>query len=266
MNPQLNWQELLGNPVAGDHFVQLYQDDSFLKDAVSQYIGTALQQNEAVISIASPAHQKAFKSVLEGQGFNVEQAMASGQFIMLDAETTLAKFMRNGMPDWDLYLKTVGSVVQEACASFKMVCAYGEMVDILWQQGATEAAISLEAYWNKLGELYSFSLLCAYFIDHLNNEVCGEPFKRVCNHHSHVIPTRDYGRLEKAVTEASEEILSAPVASILPKLAKSYSLSTRMPVAQATLMYLQETLPHTASKILSRIRTTYAAPVASEEP
>ena len=38
------------------------------------------------------------------------------------------------------------------------------MVDLLWKQGKTEAAIRLEVLWNNLADSHVFSLLCGYAI------------------------------------------------------------------------------------------------------
>ena len=42
------------------------------------------------------------------------------------------------------------------------VRAYGEMVDVLWQNANQSAAIALEEMWTDLGAVYPFDLLCGY--------------------------------------------------------------------------------------------------------
>jgi len=56
------------------------------------------------------------------------------------------------------------------------VRAYGEMVDVLWQRGERDAAIRLEEFWNDLARLQTFSLLCAYCIDHLDPQAYADRF------------------------------------------------------------------------------------------
>jgi len=33
-----NWSDLVMDPSSGDHFVQVYQDEAFLAEAVAQYV------------------------------------------------------------------------------------------------------------------------------------------------------------------------------------------------------------------------------------
>ena len=40
--------------------------------------------------------------------------------------------------------------------------AYGEMVDVLWHDGLTAAAIALERLWNDVARNYNLKLLCGY--------------------------------------------------------------------------------------------------------
>jgi hypothetical protein len=41
-----NWRELLQKPSGGDHFVQIYQDEAFLCEAVAEYTGSGLRRGE----------------------------------------------------------------------------------------------------------------------------------------------------------------------------------------------------------------------------
>ncbi len=79
------------------------------------------------------------------------------------------------------------------------VCAYGEMVDLLWRDGKPDAAIRLEELWNDLAGRYEFSLLCAYQIGQFYSERDTPHFQAICDTHRHVFPTEGFSR------EASED-------------------------------------------------------------
>ena len=64
------------------------------------------------------------------------------------------------------------------------VRAYGEMVDVLWKDGATAAAIRLEMLWNELAGRHSLSLLCGYAMGNFYKEAAVED---ICSHHTHVM-------------------------------------------------------------------------------
>src|SRR5688500_10931806 len=137
------------DPGRHDHFVQLYQEVDGLAPAVARYVGTGLERGEAAIIIATPAHRAAFIAHIPG----AHAAIDEGRFHLLDAEDTLARFMANGMPQWQPFRESIGGLIAELRLRYPTVRAYGEMVDVLWQRGEREAAIRLEQYWNELGRL-----------------------------------------------------------------------------------------------------------------
>jgi hypothetical protein len=243
----MNWPELVKHPGERDHFVHMYQDLEALADAVTDYIGTALERGEAAIVIATPAHRAKFLEKLEpGQG----------QLRLLDAEETLARFMTNGMPEWQGFHEIVGGAIAEARLQYPAVRAYGEMVDVLWQAGRREAAIRLEEYWNELARLQTFSLFCAYSMDHLDPDAYGGPLESVCKLHTHLIPARDHARFDRAVSEAAEKVLDGPLAQILLSLSANQPPPTRMSPGQATLLWLRQNMPRTADKVLNELRAS----------
>ena len=247
----MNWTDVLREPAQGDHIVQTYQDPAFLADAVAEYLGTGLRRGEAAIVIARPSHSARFLETLGGAG-------EPGQLLVLDAEETLARFMSNGMPQWNAFHEVIGGLIAQVRLQYPAVRAYGEMVDILWQEGKREAAIRLEEYWNELTRLQTFSLFCAYAMDHLDAGGYSG-LEAVCRTHTHFIPTRDESRLNQAVGAASAKVLDGPLAKILLSLAANHHTSTRMPAGQATLLWLSQNMPRTADKVLREIKASTAA-------
>jgi hypothetical protein len=249
-----NWPELLQQPTAGDHFVQVYQDEVFLCEAVAEYIGTGLRRGDGVIIIATPSHRAAFIRQLDDDGLSPSDALRRGQLMVLDADEMLAKFTSGGMPDWQTFHVLIGGFIAEMRLQHQNVRAYGEMVDVLWQRGERDAAIRLEEFWNDLAKLQTFSLLCAYFMDNLDAAAYTGPLECVCKVHTHLIPARDYSEFNQAVIEASNEVLEQPLAQMLLSLSASNPPTTDMPGGQATLLWLKRNMPRTADKVLAQVR------------
>ena len=248
-----NWQQILRTPVGGDHIVQVYQDREFLADAVAEYIGTGLQEGEGAIVVARPNHAQAFKAALRKSGIDVEAALKRGQLVMLDAQETLARFTRDGAPQWTPFREVVGGVIAETRLHFPVVRAYGEMVDILWQRGERDAAIRLEEFWNELAKLQTFSLFCAYYLDNLDARSYAG-LECICKVHSHLIPAREYDSFDDTVSRASEKVLDQPLARMLLSMSAVDRPSARMPIGQAILLWLQKNMPMTAERVLAEVR------------
>jgi len=253
-----NWRELLQGPSSGDHFVQVYNDENFLLEAVAEYAGTGLRRGEGVVIIATPAHRAAFVQHLQEHGVAAEETLRRGQLLLLDAEETLALFTPGGMPEWQSFHALMGGVIAKLRLEYPSVRAYGEMVDLLWQRGAREAAIRLEEFWNDLAGLQTFSLLCAYYMDNLDKAAYSGPLDCICRVHSHLIAVRDYKRFNEAVVEASEAVLDPTLARMLLSLSERHRPPTEMPQGQATLLWLQHNMPRTAEKVLAQVRSRYS--------
>jgi DcmR-like sensory protein len=182
-----------------------------------------------------------------------------GQLKLLDAEKTLERFMASGVPEWKGFEQIVGGAIAELRLRYPAVRVYGEMVDVLWQGDQRDAALRLEQYWNELRSVQTFSLLCAYRFDNLDSNGYGGPLESVCKAHTHLIPVRDYARLDQAVSDAARKILDAPLAQILLSLSANHRPVTHMPPGQATLLWLRQNMPRTAERILDAMRSSAAS-------
>jgi PAS domain S-box-containing protein len=179
---------------AHEHAVQFYDDEAFLATAASEFLASGLTSNRPVVVIATPSHRKAFFQRLRELEVDVDQARKSGQLTVLDARQTLKKISVNEEPDARRFQNVIGSVIGRSLAGREgsHVCAYGEMVDLLWKGGHQEGAIKLEELWNELTSKYELSLFCAYNMGNFGSASDSEQFAAICQQHTHVIPTERY--------------------------------------------------------------------------
>jgi len=248
MDTAVDWPDLLAHP-GHEHMVQVYEDPAFLEEAVTAYVAAGLRQGDAVLIIARPESRRRFARALQAQGLS-----SSGAVRMLDADETLDEFMVDGMPEWTAFHRACGGAIAELRLQHPAVRAYGEMVDILWQRGQRPAAIRLEEFWNELGRLQTFSLLCSYALDPLAPESYGGALESVCRCHRHLIPTRDYTRFNEAVLQSAISLLDPPLAQVLLGLATTHRPGTAMPTGQAALIWLKQNMPRTADRMLQDVR------------
>jgi signal transduction histidine kinase len=194
--PIAKWGEA-GHPA---HTAQFYADDTFLLDALSRFIGTALVTGDAAVVIATKAHRDGLIQRLQFCGLEMGRAIEQGRYIALDAAETLATFMVDGSPDAALFTEVIGNVLGLAAAAAASgnpghISAFGEMVALLWEQGNGEAAVRLEQLWNNMSRMYRLSLRCAYPMSGFDREEHGDLFLKICAEHSHVIPVESYTAL-----------------------------------------------------------------------
>src|SRR6185295_16190558 len=117
MKIQPPWRDLLVEPLARDHVVQLYQDERVVVEAVALFTAIALGKGEAVVLVATPAHLEAIEDRLEEKNLCVEDVKGWGQLTVKDASEVLSGFMVNEMPDKVLFKPIIGSMIQTAASA-----------------------------------------------------------------------------------------------------------------------------------------------------
>jgi PAS domain S-box-containing protein len=177
------------------HIVQFYENDDYLLSTLAEYVYTGLSMDDNCVVIATGDHLAALEEQLIIKGISNEQ-LHSEQYLALDAAETLAKIMVKDMPDWDRFVRVVGSIVAKATKREQPMRAYGEMVALLWEEGNHNAVLKLEKFWNYLAKTYDFSLFCAYPLQTFSKHAHAHTFAAINNIHTHVIPAESYSRLE----------------------------------------------------------------------
>ncbi|HEU4936998.1 MAG TPA: MEDS domain-containing protein [Vicinamibacterales bacterium] len=169
------------------HAVQFYRDEESLFTTVAAFLSEGLGARQPAIVIATLRHRAAIEEHLCGRLINCAKARRNGDLIMLDAEEMLGQFMVGDRPDPQLFEKHVGVTVKQLLAgrAGTVARAYGEMVDVLWKEGRSDAALALEILWNRLIVRHTFALLCGYSRGNFHRQPSQLAIVR--SHHTHVV-------------------------------------------------------------------------------
>jgi PAS domain S-box-containing protein len=198
-----------------EHAVQFYEDEAFLFRVVGAFLAEGLTAGEPAIVVATPHHREGFLQALGTHDVDLDLALSQARLIFLDAQETLATFMVDRLPDQERFMRSVGRLVEEKGGKAR-VRIFGEMVDLLWQEGQRQAAIRLEEIWNALIGKHEVSLLCAYTMASFYRANDDHHFHDVSRAHSCTLPierparslVNELGRraeLETALREALAE-------------------------------------------------------------
>jgi signal transduction histidine kinase len=182
------------------HDVQFYESEQFLVQAACDHIAHGLIAGQRCIVIATQGHRTAFVKALGLRGLDLSQVRKEGRLELLDARKTLATFMVGDAVDPTRFHRVIGPLFERGGLPlpWSPVCAYGEMVDLLWKDGNREGAIALESLWNELAAVRNIELLCGYAMSNFGSSADAEQFEAICGHHAHVAPTERYARTEKS--------------------------------------------------------------------
>ena len=227
-----SWLSTLQQPQL--HLAQLYRGGDFLADSVATFLAAGLARGDTALVIAEPANCEAFAHALARRGID------RSRVIVRDAAETLALIMRDDKPDPERFDRVIGELVRGVSS----VCAYGEMVALLWREGRAEAAVALEQLWDRLAHGTRLSLLCGYPLDVLGT--AHEHFDSVCLAHAHVLPSEDFlglGEIEQlayvARLEQNARVLGAQQA-MLQSIVDSSEDCIKMLDLDARLLFMSK--------------------------
>ena len=178
----------MSNRRASGHFhaVQFYESDRSLITIVAKFLADGFTQSQPGVVIATPEHCAAIEESLATHQLDVRRMKQLGDLVVLDAHEVLNTIMVDGMPHAPLFKHALGTMFTEVARIHpkQTVRAYGEMVNVLWQDGLTAAAIRLETLWNELANSYDFKLLCGYSMGNFYKDAAvGE----ITRQHSHLL-------------------------------------------------------------------------------
>jgi len=168
------------------HAVRFYESQESLCKIVGEFLSEGLIAGQPALVIGTPEHRAAIVQELRDRNLNPDKLEAAGDLFLLDGREVLSTFMVDGHPSEPLFEAVMTDTLLRLCRG-RMDCtirAYGEMVDLLWKDGTTVAAIQLEMLWNKLAKTHDFSLLCGYGMGNFYKDANVE---EICSHHTHVI-------------------------------------------------------------------------------
>jgi signal transduction histidine kinase len=210
--------------------VQFYESEKFLIDTASDHLAQGLIAGQRCIVIATQAHRTAFARTLALRGLDVSGARKSGQLELLDARKTLAMFMRDGTPDAKRFHEVVSPLFERAAipTARSSVRAYGEMVNLLCQDGNPSGALELEALWNELAAIHNIELLCAYEMSNFESSARATQFEAICGEHSHVEPTERYSRAGKSAQRLEVTRLQQRACALENEIARRETLEQQL--------------------------------------
>ena len=249
---------MLSNPGPDGHIVQLYNDDDFYCEAISHFAAEGLVRGESVILVATPANWVNIARQLEGKGFNSSELFDKGQLTLLDANDTLPKFMKGGMPDGTIFKPIAADTIQKArCGGkFPRVRWWGEMVNVLYVEGREKASHQLEQFFDEVAHEQTVAIFCSFLMDQYDPRIYDETFNNVCLTHSHVIPMRNYDAHRHAVNAAITDIIGPIEGKQLRSLVNWSGKDTSgMPPSQAMLLWVRETMPDRFPRVLEKAKS-----------
>jgi len=175
-----------------EHLIQFYNGEDSLFDAISSFILPSFFSNEhAAVIVATKAHLEALDLYLRQQNLVPELLRKREQMFLAPAEAILKQLMPNGKVEEKIFFDFFTPLFQQLQTRYPRLLVYGELVNILCEDGEHEQAHELEEVWESFLEGKDAALLCGYNLNVFANDGLEDVFQRICRSHSHVAPAEE---------------------------------------------------------------------------
>jgi anti-sigma regulatory factor (Ser/Thr protein kinase) len=195
---------------ASEHLVLFYENELELGRTAGAYLSDALLAGSVAVVIASESHRAILEREVTAAGLDVRKLIDAGSWIARDAAETIRDLVIDGRPDPEAFETVIGDLITRIAEQGRSVCAYGEMVALLWDARQVNAALELEELWNALGARTPFSLFCSYASSSLSDRSNAHDFEVVCSHHSGVVDPGAYATDFRPVRRAARSFPATP--------------------------------------------------------
>jgi hypothetical protein len=257
----VNWKELLANPGPDGHIVQLYQDADFYGEAISHFAAEGIVRGESIILVATDENFQNISGRLESKGFVISELFERGQLTVLNANDTLPKFMKSGLPDGNIFKPLARQTIEKArrAGKFPRVRWWGEMVNVLYVDGNGGASNKLEEYFDQVAHEETIAIFCSFLMDKYDSRIYDEAFCNICRTHSNVIHTHDYAMHRQVVSKAVSDVLGPMHGPTLKSLMEwKNATPSDIPASQAILLWVKDTRPEYFCEVLEKAKTNEA--------
>lgn len=170
---------------ASDHFVQFFDIETQLVDAVTGFVARGVASAEVCVVIATPQHCKDIGLSLRAKGVDVAGLEASYRYIVVDAESMLDGFCDRADQHHRRFHERADMLLRQVSACGRPVRIFGEMVALLAARGLPTVVIELEELWNELCRSHNFVLFCAYPSRLFTGDPDAPLYRHICAVHQH---------------------------------------------------------------------------------
>ena len=165
------------------HGVRFYESRESMAATAAVFLGAGLIVDETVLVIARRTHRAALESALREISFSLATLQTSQKLHILDVEHTVRALAVNGAVDPRRFTAVIAGRIG-GFSPERHVRVYDEMTDVLRDQGQHDAAMQVEALWDR----YTFRGTCSVLCGHRGNRESPAPgVDAICSCHSHIL-------------------------------------------------------------------------------
>lgn len=187
---------VLGAPTPSAHHLVLHDTEAEACEQLLAHVAPTLDTGGRAVVVARADRLRTLAQQLVDRGLWLDLLREQGRLVELDVEQVLAVVMVEGRPDAGLVGALVAEVFGQLAPGGGSVRLYSELASTLWGRGLLDAALELEALWERVEGLPPRMMLCPYPTSAVADTQRVEGFRDLRSCHDRTTPSR--GLLERA--------------------------------------------------------------------
>jgi CheY-like chemotaxis protein len=245
----------------GSHSIQFYDNEPFIHHAIAEFLTQDANSDEALILVCRPRTFDAVAKHLES-GWYGPALDDADRILFVDAEAALPQIMDGQTFNPVRAERLFKDVLSQAGSSPPSVRLYGEIVDMLCEQGRHTTALQFEGLASVLlGVNPRLSILCGYALERFKEDTDGVQLRAVCQKHTHVIPAENFtDALDERVWRERGTTLQHSALSGMPGAPSRQGARTSGSAVDAPFVYVIDDNP-SVRRSLKRLLTLHDWPV-----
>ena len=243
---------LLVDAPAGRHFAQFHRDTDTLTESAFVFLEAGLRSGNSLLIIGPAERVEQLFDRLATARFHPKSLADSGQLAVMDSMPIIEQLVSNGETEWARFRAMVTPVLSRLRPYGRGTRIYGEIANVLWQAGETDAAVRLEDFWNALAGSLSFSLFCGFTMDTHCEKTYSAPLEELGRTHSDILGSPEDERFGAALDRASKELFGISLTQMAGVAHKDGT--RRFPSGQRTMLWVKRNLPMSTGQLVERAR------------
>jgi hypothetical protein len=166
--------------------VQLFDAPRSLADSASRFLFEGWQRGHDLVIVTKPRHWDLIATHLEALGCPVRSGQFASRAHRHDAAALLRRLRRRGVLVPEMARDLFEDLLSPALTRAVPIRAYGEIVELLAEEGDFDSACAIERVWNEVIAAHRFDLLCGYSAAHFVDPRLAGALRAVCACHTDV--------------------------------------------------------------------------------
>ena len=150
---------------AGEHIVQVYDDESIFLEMLAAYTGSSINAGDAFVVVASKEHIDSLETRLWEHVVYIDSLKTCGLYLAFTTDDVLSKILVDDKLDHHKFHTFFEDNILRNLAQHRKIRVFSELATNLSKRGQGDLAMEMDKLWDKICKDQHITVLSAYSKD-----------------------------------------------------------------------------------------------------